>query len=210
MKFIFSILAAALVGSLVAIASRQFFNSQASKENSAPAASPATVATPAHAIPGMPGVPVHTQTPLTPPPPPPVYVGPSFTGSALPERPLWVEGTMIRGRKVWAYISDGRVFREYTKGLTQVDAQGVVIDGERIWMKRTTPLQDLLVNPSGPPGVVADKTPVQLAMMPGAVLNQQQPRKPAFNHADTPRGWSEDEDGVQHPPDVGQIGGGAR
>lgn len=54
-------------------------------------------------------------------------------------KPLWVAGRMHKGRKVWVYLSDGRVLDETTPGLQRVDTVGAVVDGVRIWMKPYTP-----------------------------------------------------------------------
>ena len=138
MKFILGIVIASLIGSVIAVAGRSFLQDK-------PSAVEVPIEPAAPVVPS--GVPLHNN-PGTPPVPPPSYSGPGFVATALPERAVWVEGTMMRGRKVWAYLSDGRVFTENTPGLTAVDPQGLVIEGKRIWMRRTSPPQDLEL-PSG-------------------------------------------------------------
>lgn len=123
MKTVLSVLFAAVVGSVVAVAARGFF---APGEDA-----PEVIEAPAEA----PAAPVPTRPADVPPP---SYAGPGFVASPLPERPVWVEGVMMRGAKVWVYLSDGRVYREITEGLTRVDREGAVIDGHRMWMRPTS------------------------------------------------------------------------
>jgi hypothetical protein len=131
MKFILGVIFAAFFGSVVAIFAKSAFS---------PA--PESVAEKVEEA----GAGVPTVNPDKPSVPSPVYSGPGFVASALPENVVWVNGVMIRGRKVWAYLSDGRVFREDTKDLNLVDGQGLVLGGkindrgkleggDRIWMR---------------------------------------------------------------------------
>lgn len=123
MKTVLAVLFAAVIGSVVAVAARGLFEPGQDV--------PEPVEVPAAA----PVAPASTRPAEVPPP---SYAGPGFVASPLPERPVWVDGVMMRGAKVWVYLSDGRVYREITEGLSRVDREGAVIDGHRMWMRPTS------------------------------------------------------------------------
>lgn len=167
MKFVLVVFFAALLGAGLSIGAKAILPAPAAVDQ-APASAP--VAVEANRIDGG--------------PPLPSFVGPAWAASSMPaERGLWVEGTMFKGRKVWAYLSDGRVLRETTPGLQRVDAQGVVIDGVRIWMK---PTEDPAQDKAGAYSYRNDESPV-------SVLQQALPQSSAVNTGP----WRRDADGVE-------------
>lgn len=183
MKSVFLILLAAVVGSVVAIAARSFVG----PADAAPVAFAEAPAVPV-------GMPSHGQS-VKPEVPPPVYVGPGFVATSLPDGVVWVDGLMISGRKLWVYLSDGRVIREDTPGVTRADADGVVLDGHRVWMRRGRVAQIY-----GAPAGAAVSPPV-VDSSPAAHVSVV---------ADGSSPWRLDPDGVYRLVSPSSIGGGGR
>lgn len=175
MKFFLGVLFASIFGSIIALAARSAFSDR-------PAAPLVDQVAPV-----SPGVP-HQGKSSEPEIPPPAYAGPGFVATAIPERVVWVDGIMMKGEKVWVYISDGRVFTEDTKGMTRVDRQGVVIDGERIWMRRFRTDVGLLAGEVKTPENT--KTPLE-----SSLGNRFQVKKEQVSS------WRTDEDGVDRLTD---------